>query len=101
MLEFTLRHTIDCNPARFWELFLDADWTQALFDDGLNFRCEVGPVEEVAGGVRRREMRVVPKVDPPQGPAAGPRASLRAACAASCPVPSRFGVFAGCSSGFR
>ncbi|MCA9651417.1 MAG: DUF2505 domain-containing protein [Myxococcales bacterium] len=69
MLEFTLRHTIDCNPARFWELFLDADWTQALFDDGLNFRCEVGPVEEVAGGVRRREMRVVPKVDLP-GPVA-------------------------------
>lgn len=68
MIEFTLRHTIDCTPARYWELFFDADWTHDLFDDGLNFRCEVGPTE-VDGGIRRRTMQVVPKVELP-GPVA-------------------------------
>ena len=68
MIEFTLRHAIDCPPARFWGLFLDADWTRELFEDGLKFHCELGPLEESAG-VKRREMKVVPKVELP-GPVA-------------------------------
>lgn len=65
VLEFTLRHVIDCPPERFWELFLDADWTRELFEDGLSFHCELDPVEE-SGGTKRRVMRVVPKVDLPK-----------------------------------
>lgn len=64
VIEFTLRHAIDCTPARFWELFLDPDWTRDLFEDGLSFHCDVGPVEESAG-VKRRDMRVVPKLELP------------------------------------
>ncbi len=66
MLEFTLRHELACTPARHWILFFDADWTKSLIIDGLGFdSCQVEPVV-TDGDLRRRQMRVTPKVELPR-----------------------------------
>ena len=37
MIEFTLRHELDCTVDRHWELFFDHDWTYSLLTEGLGF----------------------------------------------------------------
>jgi hypothetical protein len=65
VLEFTLRHEIDCTPERFWGVFFDEDFTRAMIVDGLDFaRCDIDPVQE-RGDKRTRTMRVTPKLDVP------------------------------------
>ena len=65
MLEFTLRHEIDCTAERFWELFFDDDFTRSMIVGGLGFaRCDIDPVQE-RGDKRMRTMRVTPKLDVP------------------------------------
>jgi hypothetical protein len=65
VIEFTLRHPLDCTPARHWQLFFDPEWTRTLIVDGLGFfSCDVRPVVQ-EGTVRRREMAVTPKLDIP------------------------------------
>lgn len=75
MLEFTIVHALSCSPERFWNLFLDPDFTREMIVDGLGFaRCEPDPVVQ-EGSLRRRHTYVEPKVDLP-GPVAkliGPR----------------------------
>jgi hypothetical protein len=65
VLEFTLRHDIDCSAERFWALFFDADFTRTMIVDGLGFaRCDIEPLQE-RGDKRTRSMRVTPKIDVP------------------------------------
>ncbi len=65
MIEFTLRHPLDCTPARHWELFFDPEWTRTLIVDGLGFKeCDVKPVRQ-DGTTRHRDMAVTPKIDVP------------------------------------
>jgi hypothetical protein len=65
VLEFSLRHEIDCSAERFWELFFDEAFTRAMIVDGLHFaRCDIDPVQE-RGDKRMRTMRVTPKLDVP------------------------------------
>jgi len=65
VIEFTLRHPLDCTPARHWQLFFDPEWTRTLIVDGLGFfSCDIDPVRQ-EGTLRRREMRVTPKLDIP------------------------------------
>lgn len=65
MIEFTLRHPLNCTPQRHWELFFDPEWTRTLIIDGLGFStCDVRPVRE-QGDERHREMTVTPKLDVP------------------------------------
>lgn len=65
MIEFTLRHRLECTPARHWALFFDPEWTRTLIVDGLGFfSCDVDPVQH-EGTTRRRQMRVTPKLDIP------------------------------------
>jgi hypothetical protein len=65
VLEFTVTHEIHCSADRFWELFFDSAFTQEMIVDGLGFAsCDIDDVE-VVGHERRREMRVVPKLDIP------------------------------------
>ncbi len=62
MIEFTLRHPLNCTPARHWALFFDPEWTRTLIIDGLGFSsCEVQPVKQ-EGTMRSREMAVTPKL---------------------------------------
>ena len=65
MLEFTLRHEIDCSRERFWELFFDDDFTRDMIVGGLDFAsCDIDPIRE-SGDRRTRTMRVIPKLDVP------------------------------------
>lgn len=65
MIEFTLRHPLDCTPERHWALFWDPEWTRTLIVDGLGFfSCDVRPVRQ-EGTVRHRDMMVTPKLDIP------------------------------------
>lgn len=65
MIEFTLRHPLDCTPQRHWELFFDPEWTRTLILDGLGFStCVVHPVRQ-ENGKRHRDMDVTPKLDVP------------------------------------
>lgn len=69
MLELTVVHELSCTPARFWDLFLEPDFTRAMIVDGLDFaRCDIDPVKD-KGTVKHRHMFVEPKVDLP-GPVA-------------------------------
>lgn len=62
MLNFTLEHEIDCSEERFWELFLEPDFTRDMIVEGLGFAsCEVGPLTD-AGDTQKRPMQVVPKL---------------------------------------
>ena len=62
MLTFTLEHELDCSVERFWELFLDADFTRTMIEDGLDFAsCEVGKLQDEGDRVLR-PMKVVPKL---------------------------------------
>lgn len=62
MLNFTLEHEIDCSEERFWELFLDPDFTRDMIVEGLDFaRCEVGPLTD-SGDTKLRPMQVTPKL---------------------------------------
>ncbi|MCR9160430.1 MAG: DUF2505 family protein [Nannocystaceae bacterium] len=65
MLKFTLEHEIDCSEDRFWELFLDPDFTRDMIVEGLDFaRCDVGPLKD-EGKVQTRPMTVTPKLELP------------------------------------
>lgn len=65
VIEFTLKHEIQCSEARFWELFFDEDFTRDLIVVGLGFaKCDIDPVKDV-GDKQHREMRVTPKLDVP------------------------------------
>jgi hypothetical protein len=65
VIEFTLRHPLDCTPERHWALFWDPEWTRTLIVDGLGFfSCDVRPVRQ-EGTARHREMAVTPKLDIP------------------------------------
>lgn len=65
MIEFTLRHPLNCTLERHWELFFDPDWTRSLIIDGLGFEtCDIDPVRQ-DGTKRLRDMRVTPKLDVP------------------------------------
>lgn len=75
MLNFTLEHEIDCSEDRFWELFLDPDFTRDMIVQGLDFaRCDVGPLTDV-GTTKTRPMTVTPKLELPAAVAKilGPR----------------------------
>ena len=62
MIEFTLRHPLDCTPQRHWDLFFDPDWTKNLILEGLDFQtCDIDPVRQ-DGTKRLRDMRVTPKL---------------------------------------
>lgn len=65
MIEFTLRHELDCTVDRHWELFFDHDWTYSLLTEGLGFAAEIGPVKQ-EGGARKRQMDVKPEADMPK-----------------------------------
>lgn len=65
MIEFTLRHPLNCTPERHWEMFFDPQWTEDLLTDGLGFSCDVGPVR-TEGGMRHRDMQVAPVLDLPK-----------------------------------
>lgn len=76
MLNFTLEHEIDCSEDRFWELFLDPEFTRDMIVQGLDFaRCDVGPLEDAPGNTQRRPMTVTPKLELPTAVAKvlGPR----------------------------
>ena len=65
MLNFTLEHELNCSEDRFWELFLDPKFTEAMIVEGLGFaRCDVGPLTDV-GSTQTRPMDVIPKLDLP------------------------------------
>lgn len=65
MIEFTLRHPLNCTPERHWTLFFDPEWTRTLIIDGLGFAsCVVHPVRQ-EGAKRHREMAVTPKLELP------------------------------------
>lgn len=65
MIEFTLRHPLNCTPERHWALFFDPEWTRTLIIDGLGFKsCVVEPVKQ-DGTMRSREMAVTPKLELP------------------------------------
>jgi hypothetical protein len=65
LIDFTLRHPLDCTPERHWALFWDPEWTRTLIVDGLGFfSCDVRPVRQ-EGTLRHREMAVTPKLDIP------------------------------------
>ena len=79
MIRFTLVHDIHCSTERFWELYLDSDFTRALIQDGLGFDdCDIQSVTRDEGVVRR-VMVVRPRIDVPQAVAKvlGPRLSYR------------------------
>lgn len=62
MLKFTLEHEIDCSEERFWELFLEPDFTRDMIVEGLGFAsCDVGPLTDV-GDTQTRPMQVIPKL---------------------------------------
>lgn len=62
MLNFTLEHEIDCSEERFWELFLEPDFTHDMIVEGLGFAaCEIGPLTD-AGDTQLRPMQVTPKL---------------------------------------
>ncbi|MBV1857451.1 MAG: DUF2505 domain-containing protein [Nannocystaceae bacterium] len=62
MLKFTLEHEINCSEVRFWELFLEPDFTRDMIVDGLGFAsCEVGALTD-SGDTQLRPMQVVPKL---------------------------------------
>lgn len=62
MIEFTLRHPLDCTPQRHWELFFDPEWTRSLILDGLGFQtCDIEPVRQ-EGTLKLRDMKVTPKL---------------------------------------
>jgi hypothetical protein len=62
VIEFTLRHPLNCTPERHWQLFFDPEWTRELIVDGLGFMsCDVRPVRQ-EGTIRHREMAVTPKL---------------------------------------
>ena len=48
MIEFTLRHSLDCSPDRHWDLFFDPDWTRSLLEDGLGLAVVLGALEHRA-----------------------------------------------------
>jgi hypothetical protein len=65
VLELTLHHDIHCSAERFWELHFDPAFVKEMIVDGLGFAsCDVGPVVE-DGHFRKRETRVIPKIDVP------------------------------------
>lgn len=75
MLNFTLEHEIDCSEDRFWELFLDPEFTRDMIVQGLDFaRCDVGELKDV-GDTKTRPMTVTPKLELPTAVAKvlGPR----------------------------
>ncbi|MEM1413948.1 MAG: DUF2505 family protein [Myxococcota bacterium] len=63
MRKFTVRHTIDCTPDRFWEAVLwDPAFNQALYGDLLGYGYAIRK-NDPEGGVR--EATITPKVDLP------------------------------------
>lgn len=75
MLEFTLHHPLRCSVDRFWTLFFDPAFTREMIVDGLGFAsCDIDPIRD-EGAIRRRDMRVTPKLDLPAAVAKllGPR----------------------------
>jgi len=65
VLKLTLHHDIHCSADRFWELFFDPAFVREMIVDGLGFAsCDVGPLVD-EGALRKRETRVIPKIDVP------------------------------------
>jgi hypothetical protein len=65
MLEFQIQHDFDISAEKFWEKFMDKDFTRELIITGLGFgRCEVEPTQE-RDGKQYRTMYVEPKLDVP------------------------------------
>lgn len=78
MVRFTLRHDLGCDAARFWQLFLDRDFSVAMYR-ALGFpRFDVVFQEETDAAIARA-VTGTPKLDVP-GPVAkvlGPGFSYR------------------------
>lgn len=69
MKTFTLTHEISADPARFWELFFDDAYNEALYTQGLGFpRYELLSIDRGEKAITR-SVRVTPKLDLP-GPIA-------------------------------
>lgn len=65
VLKLTLHHDIHCSADRFWELFFDPAFVKEMIVGGLGFAsCDVGPLVD-EGVLRKRETRVIPKIDVP------------------------------------
>ena len=60
-----LEHTINCDVARYWELYFDSAWIQRMFLEGLGYsQCEVQPAVEIPDGLSR-SLRMTPKLNLP------------------------------------
>ena len=79
MRRLTVTHEIACTPARFWELYLDSEFTRALIVEGLGFAgCEFLRRDETEKEVLR-EMTAQPRIELPEAVArlVGNRLSYR------------------------
>jgi hypothetical protein len=65
MLKFTLSHEINCDVEAFWKIFLDKDFTEAQFRQGLEFPgYDVASQKETETEILRTSV-AVPKMDVP------------------------------------
>jgi hypothetical protein len=62
MLVYRPRHEIDCTPARFWELYLDSDFQNRLYLEGLGWERPEITIERDDEDEFRRTMIANPKV---------------------------------------
>ena len=66
MREFTLTHEINCDAETFWKVFLDGDFTKAVYLEGLQFPSyEQLELRESDTEVVRR-LRVQPRLNAPK-----------------------------------
>lgn len=66
---FTMTHEIDCDADRFWQIFLDRDFTSRLYKEELGFPAWQLESEKDSDREILRTVRATPKMDVP-GPVA-------------------------------
>src|SRR5260370_40423535 len=70
MATFTLTHEINCDEETFWKLFLDKEFNEHLYKEGLGFP-EFSVVEQVETDTEiKRKTAAKPKITNMPGPVA-------------------------------
>jgi hypothetical protein len=65
-IELATSHEIHCNAERFWELYLDPQWTRDMIAGSIGFsECRIDEAEVIEDEIRRH-MYVVPQVHLPK-----------------------------------
>lgn len=67
MIVYRPRHEIDCTPDRFWELYLDADFQDRMFIDGLGWSSPEITIVREDDDELVRKMEAYPRIDIPGG----------------------------------